>query len=107
MSASGTKARAQLGAFEGTKPPHCRRSGFNVGSPLHSRPSPEGCRRSVHVQVSRTPRRGVWAGRVVCRLDRAPDRRALVDAEIVNDDDIANLVVRLQHSDVVLPWLLP
>ena len=48
MSVDGTKREFSPERLKGRKPAHCRRSGLNVGSPLHSRHSSEGCRRSAH-----------------------------------------------------------
>ncbi len=48
MTAYGTKREFSQERLKGRKPPHCRRSGLNVGSSPHCRPSPEGWRRSVH-----------------------------------------------------------
>ncbi len=48
MSASGTKPKFRGSLPSVRLPAHNRPSGLNVGSPLHSRPRSEGCRRSVH-----------------------------------------------------------
>ncbi len=48
MSPYGTKREFSPERLKGREPPHNGPSGLNVGSPLHSRPKSEGCRRSVH-----------------------------------------------------------
>ena len=48
MSAHGTKPKFRGSLPSVRLPAHNRPSGLNVGSPLHSRPRSEGCRRSVH-----------------------------------------------------------
>ncbi len=43
MSPSGTKREFSPERLKGRKPPHCRRSGLNVGSRAHSRRATPGC----------------------------------------------------------------
>ncbi len=47
-SVFGTKREFSPERLEGRKPPHCRRSGPNVGSSPHCRPDSESRRRSAH-----------------------------------------------------------
>ena len=66
MSAVGTKREFSPERLEGRKPPHCRRSGLNVGSPLHFRPDSESRRRATH-----DPKRPFKLGMVVvCNADK-------------------------------------
>jgi len=48
MSVHGTKREFSPERLKGRKPPHCRRSGLNVGSPPHCRRAADRCWKSAH-----------------------------------------------------------